>query len=339
VCSCQGGAIKAPARMLDGTFEENLSILEDDGDEYALIGLNSNRDHHAPVDLSKAAKHRDSDRLVGKADDTTFQGSLSVDDVAGGGHSLGASSAQSVSCPVCAGSGFLDGWAPYQGKRVLMSFRPEDEYSSVGGEVINVATPRQLMQPAGSPLSFTLAIPKVFSSVVRIALWEGSKVVEDADIQFLDSNNLWVPLTKKALMRSIGAKKLVVRVVPTRDIRITHFDIILTQTDLPWGQFPPLNAPYSHEFAEYMTNISIEVGADQNVAPGDLISDWKYRKMWRVTNAVRKFTSGGRAMALALDLRVVLGYETYFSLHPFQDYVEFGHKPFNDRNETFQGIE
>lgn len=287
--------------------------------------------------------------MADSAGHDTFSEDLAMEPVQEGA-SIGASldgftqnAAQAVGCPVCAGASHVEGWQPHGGRRIVMSFCEEDTWDTVGGELVTSARPNAMRLPVGASLTWVVSAPRLFSEVLRLELRNsrvGAILGENDKLEVFDGAS-YVEATPKLLKSwaiSRPVSNLTFRLVANdREILLTHFEMTVLVADMPFGQFPPLNAPYEHEAEEYLTSISIEVGADLAVNPGDLISDTKYKSMWRVTNAVRRFTANGRAQQLALDLRRVTSTEMFFSMHPFDEYKDHGDLPFSGVNETWQG--
>lgn len=248
-------------------------------------------------------------------------------------------SSEAASCPVCVGASYLESWQPHGGRRIVMGFAAADDYSTTG-DLSQESHPNILTLDVGQYLEFSLKLPRLFTKVIRCGLWDGRRPLEgEAQVEILVGLD-WVTCNQHQLEQLGGNGEGGIRqfrFLALQKTMVTHFDTVVMLTDLPLTQFPPLNAPYAFEFQEYMTSISIELPASLRVGPGDLLSDFKHRKMWRVTNAVPHFTAGGRALPTQVDLQVVTSTDRAFSLHPFQVPVEMGPRPFSGENERMQG--
>lgn len=352
VCSCHADVAKEDRKA--AALEANDGVEFEDNDGYEIVGHKhpskstkpklTSKNFDNPLDdiafaSTKPAIEIGVDPLTGHPiDELTFDEEIEGSE--GGSapaNPLGSNTAQSVACPVCAGATYRDGWQPYNGQRAVMSFLADDSYTTTA-LLDDTTKPFNMVLAEGQELQWDVKLPRLFSEVVRLGMWSGRSPLptEDYPVEVFDGLR-WVVATRKVLLAMNNDKKFTFRFKAPKRVIITHFDCVVLLADNPHGQFPPLNAPYDAEFLEYLTNITIEVGANIKIEPGDLISDYKFYKMWRVTNAARKFTAGNRAMSSSLDLRVVTSTEALFALHPFDRYEETGQKPFASKLETFQG--
>jgi hypothetical protein len=351
VCSCHADVAKEDRRTAAEAADGPL-LGETDG--YEIVGHKHPQSTKAPPitsanfdnpldDIEFAPTTRaveGVDPLTGHAvDELMFDDESGDEDDVGSAprNPLGSNTAAGVACPVCAGATYRDGWQPSNGHRAVMSFLSVDSFDTEA--IIDDSTkPFSAIIEAGQTLQWDVKLPRMFSDVVRCQLWSGKVPLAGDEYRPEVFDGIkWIPATRKNLLRINNDKKFTFRLIFPKRTIVTHFDCIVILSDLPVGQFPPLNAPYDHEFLEYLTNITIEVGASLHIRPGDLLSDHKFFKMWRVTNATRKFTAGGRTRSTSLDLRVVTATEALFALHPFDKYEERGVKPFASKLETFQG--
>lgn len=250
----------------------------------------------------------------------------------------GYTTAETVSCPVCAGASYVDSWQPNGGRRFVMAFQDSDDFDTNGSIDID-AHPNVLSMDDGRYLDFTIKLPKYFDSVLRISAWNGRKELTDLPVLVMDHGG-FVPASTKALAmmgaNGLGGVKHF-RIEAKDRLLLTHVEAVVILSGMAYAQFPPLNAPLDIENQDYMTSITIEVGADIRIASGDLISDFKMRKMWRVTNVVRKSTAGGRTSVSQVDLQSIPSTDKAFVLHPFYVPIEQGPKMFSGVNEAFQG--
>lgn len=248
--------------------------------------------------------------------------------------------ANSVSCPVCCTATYVEAWQPYGGRRMVFSFLETDEWESEG--FLDTSTAPYTMQLAkGQLLTFRMKLPMYFTSVVRVGMWNGRFPLDSATIGLNIVNETTGEKTladPQAVLGTSGTgQTLTFELEAKSDIILTHFDVVLMLRELPFAQFPTLNTPYELDMLEYMTNIAIECTADTYAAPGNIISDFKFRKCWRVTNSVHKFTAGGKSMVLQLDLQAVNSHEPFFALHPFTVPQEQGPDRFSGILESTQG--
>lgn len=352
VCSCHADVAKEDRQAASAA--SNGGATAEDVDGYEIVGhkhpshsekpdITSHNFDNPLDDIDFAPRKRavdvGTDPLTGHAiDEIDFEDtSEPTEGGAAPANPLGSHTAAGVACPVCAGATYRDGWQPHNGHRAVMSFLAADSFTTTA-MVDDTTKPFCMVLAPGQTIQWDLKLPRLFCEVVRFGMWSGRSPLlgDDYPIEVFDGLG-WKPATPKALLAMNNDKKFTFRLTPRRRVIITHFDCIVLLSDNPMGQFPPLNAPNDAEFREYLTNITIEVGANIKIEPGDLLSDYKFFKMWSVTNAARKFTNGGRALASSLDLRVVTSTEASFSLHPFDRYEENGDKPFASKLEAFQG--
>lgn len=256
----------------------------------------------------------------------------------GGGFGNSISTAGSANCPVCAGATYVEAWQPYGGRRTVFSFLESDTWDS-DGELLTNTHPYVLSLKEGQTLNFTLKLPYLFTDVIRVGAWNSRTPIENSDeAPRLVVGGGTTEATPAAILATSGfGDPLRFRLVAPRDMLLTHFDIVVMLRDLPRAQFAPLNAPYEAELLEYMTNMQIECSADVYAAPGDVISDYKFRKMWRITNSAQRFTSGGASMSSQLDISVLTSYSPQFSLHPFTTPRAQGDNRFAGINQSLQG--
>lgn len=249
----------------------------------------------------------------------------------------GYTTAESVSCPVCAGASYVDSWQPSGGRRVVMAFQESDSFDTNG--VIDVEShPNVLALDDGRYLDFAMKLPKYFGSVMRFSAWNGRRELANLPLLIMDQGGYSTASAKALSAMGAGQGGVKHFRIEAKDrLLLTHVEAVVLLSDMAYAQFPPLNAPLDIENQDYMTSITIEVGANIRIAPGDLVSDFKMRKMWRVTNVVRKSTAGGRTSVSQVDLQSVPSTDKAFVLHPFYVSVEQGPKMFSGTNEAFQG--
>lgn len=245
-----------------------------------------------------------------------------------------------VACPVCCTATYVEAWQPYGGKRLVFSFLDSDSWESDGFLDTNTA-PYTMRLAEGQQLTFRMKLPLYFTSVIRVGMWNGRFPLDSATIGLRLINETTgedVLADPQAVLASSGSgQTLTFSLVAKSDIMLTHFDVVLMLRELPFAQFPTLNTPYELDMLEYMTNIAIECTADTYAAPGNIVSDFKFRKCWRVTNSVHKFTAGGKSMVLQVDLQAVNSHEPFFALHPFAVPQEQGSDRFSGILESSQG--
>lgn len=250
------------------------------------------------------------------------------------------STAEGVACPVCAAATYVEAWQPYGGRRIVFSLLDTDDFDT-DGELNREAHPNVLSLEEGQFVSFTLKTPLLFESVIRAALWNGRTPLEAPNytVTFVDpTTSAVLEATPKNIQATSGAgEPLRFTFRANSPTLVTHFDLIVMLRDLPLAQMTPMNAPYEFEMLEYMTTMQIECGADIYAAPGDVLSDFKFRKCWRVSNVGAKFTAGGGTLPTILDLTVLTSFSPYFSLHPFTTPRAQGENRFSGMNQSLQG--
>lgn len=222
-----------------------------------------------------------------------------------------------VQCPVCAGTGFVDAWRPRAAARLIFNFDETYEHEYTGW--LDLSTkPYTLVLEPGQSVTWQMKLPRYFSHVLALRAWERSSRARDAVIVLPESSN--ATATRSGLMAFSGgdsAQTVTLKLTAPRRMLLTHIELTILLTPLPYLQFPQLNLPYEREFLDINTNASIEAPADVLIQPGDVLCDSKYKRVWRVTSANPKKTAGGNTLTQTADLRMTMSSEVYQALNVF----------------------
>lgn len=237
-----------------------------------------------------------------------------------------------VKCGVCAGSGYTDGWKALGGQRSVMAFLPEEAFES-DGEIDTRSKPNVLKLEPGEKVQFTLSIPLWHDGLLYSGFSNNDNRVALEAEMLLD--NVWVPLN---LLQLRGVSDVAtIRLVSENLTKITHFEAIFALGNPTMSQFPTVSIPFEREYLDFNTNVSIELSAQADANPGDVIIDWKHRRAWRIMNITRKSTAEGRSLPPVIDLRMLHRNEVQSVLNFFTGPTDSAEKRFAGRNDKWQG--
>ena len=309
---------------------QTKSVFKDTGEDWNLNGQHQIE--------SRTKKRADVDREFSATTDEDALLDLAAlhDEVAGPSSPTDSPSfakdfltGETVKCPVCAATSWVDAWNLRSGVRPTMAFLDDDKWSS-NGQLDTDARPNILVLEAGEFVEWTFRLPRYFTVVLACRAWESHIPVTDPIVLPAQSNAVATPRALQALDGTGGDVRF--RLVVSKRTLLTHCDAEIVFKNPDYLQFPQLNIPFDREYLDFNTSASVELGADVALAPGDIINDFKYRRVWRTTNVNLRKTAEGRTLSQTADLRMVMVTEPYHTLDVFAGTTEDG-----DR-KRFRGV-
>lgn len=223
---------------------------------------------------------------------------------------------RSIMCPICMGSGFLDGYNLYAGNRVVLESSNLHKFYTENADVIETDNPTKIIVNEGGKVIWSLKLPKLWTHILRISVYNGQDEISPDEFSFtwvsVNSNDTG-PVTAKSLDTLNGTGD-VVRLLLSFHLKttFTHAVIVFSYSEPHKAQIPDVAQGWEQEFLDWNTNVTMELPPTIDIKEGSYITESKYGKVWKVSALTPRFTEGGTVFGLTSDVRALQPMEKKF---------------------------
>lgn len=221
---------------------------------------------------------------------------------------------RAIQCPICMGSGFIDGYNLYGGHRVVLETSNLYKFYSENADIDETANPTKITVNPNGKLFWSLKLPKLWLNVLKIDVYNGQEIINPDEYSFVwFSSNANGVMTAKSL-QTLNETGEVIRLLlnfPTKTT-FTHAVIVFSYREPHKAQIPEVAQGWEQEFLDWNVNVTMELPPTIDIREGSYITESKYGKVWKVYALTPRFTEGGTVFGLTADVRALQPMEKKF---------------------------
>jgi len=221
---------------------------------------------------------------------------------------------RSIMCPVCLGSGYLDGYNLYGGNRVVLESSNIYKFYSENADILDTENPTKIVVNPNGKLFWSLPLPKLWLDIIKIEVYNGQDVIPSDEYQFkwFSSSNEGL-VTYKSL-NTLNDTGEVIRLVLEFPVKtsFTHAVIVFSYRDPHKAQIPEVAQGWEQEFLDWNVNVTMELPPTIDIKEGSYITESKYGKVWKVSALTPRYTEGGTVFGLTAEVRALQPMEKKF---------------------------
>lgn len=221
-----------------------------------------------------------------------------------------------INCSICMGTGFIDSWQPYMGRRIVLDTSNAYIFTTVGGTVDKSASPNTIDMRPGNTAIWLTQLPLHWGYVNRIAVYKDSNLIpaDQYRLTWVTNDSLSTgDFTAEGIQALQGVNKPIHIIIEALDSFIfTHCEAILFFAQPVHGQLPEIQQTYEDEFADWGQNITVELPVGLSVKEGSYLSESKHNRVWKVNSVTHRVTAGGTEFGITAELRSLHSFETRF---------------------------
>lgn len=221
---------------------------------------------------------------------------------------------RTIMCPICMGSGFLDGYNLYGGNRVVLETSNIYKFYSENADIVETDNPTKVIVNPKGKLFWSLPLPKLWLHIAKIEIYNGQDAIPSDEYSFKwFSSTSEGPVTAKSL-ETLNNSGEVVRLVLEFPVKtsFTHAVIVFSYRDPHKAQIPEVAQGWEQEFLDWNVNVTMELPPTIDIKEGSYITESKYGKVWKVSALTPRFTEGGTVFGLSADVRALQPMEKKF---------------------------
>lgn len=229
-----------------------------------------------------------------------------------------------IDCPICLGTGHIDGWQPHNGLRMVFDTSNIYNFNCDGCDLDDTAKPTVVTVPAREKVTWLTKLPFMWYDILRLNVYNGSKLIHPDwytltwTVSGTGSTGI-VTQEEMSNLQNVDSP-ILFSLVANEEFPFTHMEFVFTFAPLIRGQIPEMPQAYEDEFEDWTASSTFELPLSINIAEGDYLTEAKYNRIWKVNSVNYKKTAGGVVFGLSVEVRAIHRFEKIFSqLNVFRD--------------------
>jgi hypothetical protein len=223
-------------------------------------------------------------------------------------------------CGICFGTGYVGGYSLFCGKREIFDASGTYDFSLFKFSLDNKQNPAVFRSATDSTayVQWTYELPTYFIGCTMIHVRDNVKSVANSQVlyQIVGSSAPFAPLTIDFVNSCKGVPtKLLLRVGPAQSKlevpwQFTHMEFVLQFDEWPKMQIAALGE--TTNFGVFNSLITTSMMLPPNLPQAskeDVIYEFKYNDLWKVTTATDSQTAKLQVMAWNVDTRIIQDFE------------------------------
>lgn len=223
----------------------------------------------------------------------------------------------SLNCPICIGSGMVDGFEMFNGIRhVLDITHPGLDLEDT--TVDEDAQPSIFEIPQNGRIKWrNINLPMGWTNTISLSFFNLGELLIHGYHYRLEYSDLATPTvwnsfdfdTLHSFRNGNAVKWINIRLVALRLFRFSHGVLLLSVGRMPRIQVPELNIPNASEFIDWNLSVEFEVSAKIELRENSYITEAKYGRIWKVETVNRRLTASGKSHGYQVGARAIHTFE------------------------------
>lgn len=222
---------------------------------------------------------------------------------------------RTIQCPICMGSGFIDSYDLYAGKRFVFETSDMYHFYSENADIDETANPTKIHLHKTGNIFWSFQLPRLWLDILKIEVYSGQDIIspEDYTFHWIDSANNSGPLSISSLNSKNNTGEVIkLQLTALDDLIVTHAVIIFSYANPHKAQIPEVAQGWEQEFLDWNTSVTMELPPTIDIREGSYVTESKYGKVWKVSALTPRFTEGGTVFGLTAEVRALQPMEKKF---------------------------